>query len=132
MPGVTIKQVTARDVVSRWDVLEAHTRATATLAAGFLDTLCARLPFPLRALQVDGGGEFAAQFEAAGQARGLQLFVLPPPSPNRALKKPTCHAEHERSSSPPTGDKELRSFASLTMTCPQAFFSTLPERDGAR
>ena len=81
LPGVTIKQFTARDVVSRWDVLEAHTRATATLAAGFLDTLCARLPFPLRALQVDGGGEFAAQFEAACQERGLELFVLPPRSP---------------------------------------------------
>ena len=33
------------------------------------------------ALPVDGGGEFAAQFEAACQARGLQLFVLPPRSP---------------------------------------------------
>ena len=81
LPGVTIKQFTARDVVSRWDVLEAHTRATATLAAGFLDTLRARLPFPVRALQVDGGGEFAAQFEVACQERGLQLFVLPPRSP---------------------------------------------------
>ena len=83
LPGVTIKQFTARDVVSRWDVLEAHTRATATLAAGFLDTLRARLPFPVRALQVDGGSEFAAQFEAACQERGLELFVLPPRSPKR-------------------------------------------------
>ena len=81
LPGVTIKQFTAHDVVSRWDVLEAHTRATATRAAGFLATLRARLPFPLRAVQVDGGSEFAAQFEAAGQERGLQLFVLPPRSP---------------------------------------------------
>ena len=84
LPGVTLKQFTARDVVSRWDVLEAHTRAT-----GFLDTLRARLPFPVRALQVDGGGEFAAQFEAACQARGLELFVLPPRSPklNRHVER---------------------------------------------
>lgn len=81
LPNLTIKQFTARDVVSRWDVLEAHTRATAALAASFLDTLRARLPFPLRALQVDGGSEFAAQFEAACQAQGLPLFVLPPRSP---------------------------------------------------
>jgi transposase InsO family protein len=95
LPGVTLKQFTARDVVSRWDVLEAHTRATATLAAGFLDTLRARLPFPLRALQVDGGSEFAAPFEEACRERGLELFLLPPRSPKlnghveRANRTPT-------------------------------------------
>ena len=57
VPGVVFKHFTARDVVSRWDVLEAHRKATAT-AAHFLDTLQQRLPFPLRALQVDGGSEF--------------------------------------------------------------------------
>ena len=30
VPGVVLKHFTARDIVSRWDVLEAHTRATAT------------------------------------------------------------------------------------------------------
>ena len=47
----------------------------------FLDTLQRRLPFPLRALQVDGGSEFAAVFEALCQQRGIRLFVLPPRSP---------------------------------------------------
>ena len=47
----------------------------------FLDTLQHRMPFPIRALQVDGGSEFAADFEAACQQRGLHLFVLPPRSP---------------------------------------------------
>ena len=55
LPGVILKQFTARDVISRWDVIEAHQRATATLAAKFLDTLSARMPFPVRAIQVDGG-----------------------------------------------------------------------------
>ena len=32
LPGVMIKQFTARDVVSRWDVLDAHSRATAGTA----------------------------------------------------------------------------------------------------
>jgi putative transposase len=80
-PGVVLKQFTARDVVSRWDVIEVHHRATSSAATLFLQTLERRLPFPLRALQVDGGSEFAALFEAACQKRGLRLFVLPPRSP---------------------------------------------------
>jgi len=80
-PGVVLKQFTARDVVSRWDVIEVHRRATSTAAALFLETLQRRLPFPLRALQVDGGSEFAAVFEEACRRRGVRLFVLPPRSP---------------------------------------------------
>lgn len=67
--------------LSRWDVIEAHDRATSTAAARFLHTLQQRLPFPVRALQVDGGSEFAAAFEDACQQRGRKLFVLPPRSP---------------------------------------------------
>jgi len=81
LPDTLVKQFTARDVVSRWDVIQAHSRATAACATDFLDTLQHRMPFPIRALQVDGGSEFAAQFEQACQQRGLRLFVLPPRSP---------------------------------------------------
>jgi putative transposase len=81
VPGVIFKQFTARDVVSRWDVLQAHPRATAQTATQFLDTLQPRMPFPIRAVQVDGGSEFAAEFEQACQQRGWHLFVLPPRSP---------------------------------------------------
>ena len=81
VPGMVFKQFTARDLVSRWDVVQAHTRATAQSATEFLDTLAHRMPFPIRALQVDGGSEFAAEFEQACQQRGLHLFVLPPRSP---------------------------------------------------
>jgi transposase InsO family protein len=79
--GLGFKQFTARDVLSRWDVVEAHAKATATTAAGFLTSLQQRMPFRIRALPVDGGSEFAAAFEAACQQRGLRLFVLPPRSP---------------------------------------------------
>ncbi|MFH1140408.1 MAG: hypothetical protein V1724_01775 [Chloroflexota bacterium] len=51
LPGVVLKHFTARDVVSRWDVIGVHTRATATTAAGFLDRLLQRMPFPVRAIQ---------------------------------------------------------------------------------
>jgi transposase InsO family protein len=81
LPGVVLKHFTARDVVSRWDVVEVHARATATTATAFLDTLQARMPFPIRAIQIDGGSEFQAQFEQACQHRGIRLFALPPRSP---------------------------------------------------
>lgn len=81
LPGVILKQFTGRDIVSRWDVIELYSRATAKSAARFLDTLQSRMPFPLQALQVDGGPEFFAEFEAECQQRGIRLFVLPPKSP---------------------------------------------------
>src|SRR5712691_1814878 len=94
IPGVVFKQFTARDVVSRWDVLQAHTRATAQTATQFLDTLQHRMPFPIRAVQIDGGPEFTAEFEQACQQRGLHLFVLPPRSPklNGAVER--AHRTH--------------------------------------
>ena len=81
LPGLILKHFTARDIVSRWDVLEVHTRATSRTASAFIDTLLARMPFPVRAIQVDGGAEFEDLFEAECQKRGIHLFVLPPRSP---------------------------------------------------
>ncbi len=95
LPGVILKQFTARDVVSRWDVIEAHSRATASLAAQFLDTLQQRMPFPIRALQVDGGSEFAADFEQACRQRRLRLFVLPPRSPKLNGRVERAHRTHK-------------------------------------
>ncbi|MDP7085719.1 MAG: integrase core domain-containing protein [Dehalococcoidia bacterium] len=81
LPDTVLKHFTARDVISRWDVLEVHTRATSALAAGFLNSIRQRLPFPLKAVQVDVGSEFQAAFEQACQELGIKLFVLPPRSP---------------------------------------------------
>ena len=75
------KQFTARDVVSRWDTVELGRRATAADAAEVLDRLAERMPFPVRAISIDNGSEFMAEFEAACEARGIRLFVLPPRSP---------------------------------------------------
>ncbi len=79
--GVRYKHFTARDVVSKWDVLDVFDRATATAAARFLDTVIARSPYPVKAIQVDGGSEFKAEFERLCQERAIELFVLPPRSP---------------------------------------------------
>ncbi len=81
LPGRIWKQFTARDVVSRWDVVELGRRATATAAAAVLDRLAERMPFGVRAISIDNGSEFMAEFEAACEARGIRLFVLPPRSP---------------------------------------------------
>ena len=92
--GVVLKHFSARDMVSRWDVLEVHERATSLAAAHFLDTLLDRMPFPVAALQVDGGSEFAAEFETACQQRGLSLFVLPPRSPKLNGQVERSHRTH--------------------------------------
>lgn len=81
VPGIVLKQFTARDVVSRWDVVEVFRSATATNAVTFLETMRSRFPFPIRAIQVDGGSEFMARFEKACHAEGIRQFVLPPRSP---------------------------------------------------
>lgn len=82
-PGRTYpyKQFTARDRVSRWDTVELCPNALARTAVGMLDALARRMPFAVRAISVDNGSEFMADFEAACQARGIRLFTLPPRSP---------------------------------------------------
>lgn len=80
-PGLVLKQFTTVDVVSRWSVPTVAGNATATTARRALEQLIDRSPFPIRAVQVDGGSEFMAQFEEACQARGIRLFELPPRSP---------------------------------------------------
>ena len=81
LPGVAFKHFAARDVVSRWDVLEASRQATATSAARFIGSIVERMPFTVKAIQVDGGSEFQSVFETTCQKRGIRLFVLPPHSP---------------------------------------------------
>ena len=81
VPDTVLKQFTARDIVSKWDVLQARRRATAKTARDFLDKAEKRMPFPIRALQVDGGSEFFSEFEEACKQKGIRLFVLPPKSP---------------------------------------------------
>lgn len=107
VPGTVLKQFTSGDVVSRWGVLELASQATAGTATRALDAVVDRMPFPVRAIQIDGGSEFMADFEAACQAHGIQLFVLPPRSPklNGAVERANrTHTEefYECSLAPPT------------------------------
>ena len=81
LPGVTFKHFAARDIVSRWDVIEATSQATATTATRFMQSVLKRMPFRVKAIQVDGGSEFQSVFEETCQRLGIRLFVLPPRSP---------------------------------------------------
>ena len=75
LPGVVLKHFTARDVVSRWDVLEVHTRATATTAKAFLDTLQDRLPFPLNPNPPkDGLGTALEEARSRSEKHGWRVF----------------------------------------------------------
>lgn len=80
-PNVVRKQFTARDLVSRWDVLDIRSTASAKTAAEFIDQLLVRMPFRVKAIQVDNGSEFMAEFEESCQQKQIRLFVLPPRSP---------------------------------------------------
>ena len=80
-PTKAIKHFTAYDPIAKWTVGKAFNRATAQAAASFLDKIQADMPFPVKAIQVDGGSEFMAEFEVACQAKGVALYVLPPRSP---------------------------------------------------
>lgn len=81
LPGLERRHFTAVDVVSRWSVVGVRSCATAGTARDFLQEVLSRMPFAVQAIQVDGGSEFMAEFEAACQAHGIALFVLPPRSP---------------------------------------------------
>jgi len=94
LPGMILKHFTARDVVSRWDVLQVHTRATSKTATNFLHALVKRMLFPIKALQVDGGSEFASAFEDACKQREISLFVLPPRSPKLNGHVERAHRTH--------------------------------------
>jgi putative transposase len=94
LPGVILKHFTAHDVISRWNVIGVYSRSTAANAALFLDKLQERMPFAIRAIQVDGGSEFEAAFETECERRGLQLFVLPPRSPKLNGGVERAHRTH--------------------------------------
>ena len=94
LPGVMFKHFTAHDVVSRWNVIGVYPRSTAANAVRFLDALEQRMPFPLKAIQVDGGAEFEALFEEECQRRGIRLFVLPPRSPKLNGGVERAHRTH--------------------------------------
>jgi len=106
LPKIQLKHFSARDVVSKWDVLEVHRRATSAAARLFLKAVLDRMPFPVRAVQVDGGSEFKALFEKACQELSIPLYLLPPHSPKLNGGVERAHKTH------------LEEFYEVTPDCP--------------
>jgi transposase InsO family protein len=94
-PGCQRVHMTARDVVSRTDVVAAYSQHNSATAEHFLPYELPRMGFPIRAIQIDGGAEFKAKFERACQALGIALFVLPPRSPRLNGKVERAHRTHQ-------------------------------------
>lgn len=80
-PGRTVKHFDAYDVFAKWTVAKPYARATAANAADFLDKVTAEMPWPIKAVQIDGGAESMAEFETACAAKAIPLYLLPPRSP---------------------------------------------------
>lgn len=93
-PAVHFKHFTGRDVISRWDVVEVFRKASSRQAKDFLFNLIRRVPFPVKAIQVDGGSEFMAEFEQACEGLQIRLFVLPPRSPKLNGRVERAHRTH--------------------------------------
>jgi transposase InsO family protein len=74
-------QFCSRDLISRWDVSRACRNASSFAAALFLEYMERKFPFPVRAIQIDGGSELKKHFEQACRERGIQLFIIPPRTP---------------------------------------------------
>jgi putative transposase len=81
-------QFSSRDLISRWDVSRAFRNATSYTASRFLEYMEKKFPFPVRAVQIDGGSEFKKHFEAACRECGIRLFIIPPRTP-----KLQCYVE---------------------------------------
>lgn len=74
-------QFSARDALSRWDCARAYRKASSFTAVCFLEYMERKFPFPIRAIQIDGGSEFKRHFEEACAKKKIRLFVVPPRSP---------------------------------------------------
>lgn len=85
IPGRIFKHLSLIDVTSRYGAAEIRVGATAATTTESLERhpegTRDRLPFAVKAIQIDGGSEFKADFEVYCQTHALKLFLLPPRSP---------------------------------------------------
>lgn len=79
--GKQIKEFKAICPVTKQLVARAYNNATAHNGRAFLRAMIKDLPFTVVSIQVDGGSEFMAQFEAECAKLNIPLYVLPPRRP---------------------------------------------------
>jgi len=71
----------AVDFFTRKRVVAAASQLTSTAGARFLALVQERLPFPVRAVQCDGGHEFRGEFALAAAAAGITQYTNRPDYP---------------------------------------------------
>ena len=79
--GFNIKHFEATCPITKITVCQAYKNASSKTAAQFLSLVKEKMPFALESIQVDGGSEFRKDFEESCADSGVDLFVLPPRSP---------------------------------------------------
>jgi len=79
--GQSIKEFRATCPITKITFSEIYTSANAKNGKDFLEKLIEKLDFKITSIQVDGGGEFMAEFEDYCKEMGIKLYVLPPRSP---------------------------------------------------
>jgi len=79
--GLKIKEFRATDPTTRISISRIYKNATAINAREFLKEVRNELEFEIKSIQVDGGSEFAGEFEDYCEEEGIELYVLPPRSP---------------------------------------------------
>jgi transposase InsO family protein len=145
VPGVVRYHFSAVDVVSRDGMIGVRRVATAGTAKAFLGDVRARCPFHIKAIQIDGGSEFMAEFAQECADAAIRVWVLPPDSPklngavermNRTFREAwwECYeGEVELTAMQASGrdgetmDNEIRPHQALGMRTPSEF---LAERFG--
>ena len=80
-PNRYVKQFDATCPITKFTVSQVYSTATSKIAAKFLEEMQELFPYKIKSIQVDGGSEFRGDFELACQNKKIQLFVLPPRSP---------------------------------------------------
>jgi putative transposase len=81
VPNEVRFQFSAWDITTKYGAYRAYRRQTSTAGADFLHHLKTKFPFPIKAIQIDGGSEFKDQFEEACRSLEIELFVNPPRCP---------------------------------------------------
>lgn len=90
--GAHVKHFQAICPITKIAVEQAYNRATSDIASNFLQLIIQQMPFKVQSLQVDGGSEFMGEFEKACQKATIDLYVLPPRSPEYNGHVERCNA----------------------------------------
>ena len=80
-PGKIVKHFKAICPITKLIVVQVYGTASSAIATDFLNIALKKFPFKISSIQVDGGSEFMKDFEQECKNKNIDLYVLPPRSP---------------------------------------------------